>query len=121
AFTVAKSGLKIFSELSPFIITVILGLAIQLFITYPVLLKVLGKISFTNLYKAIAEAMMVAFGTASSSATLPVTIACCERRAGISSKICSFVLPLGITMSKDGTAIFQTISILFIAHAYGVP
>ncbi|OGH97004.1 MAG: hypothetical protein A2287_08850 [Candidatus Melainabacteria bacterium RIFOXYA12_FULL_32_12] len=120
AFTVAKSGLIIFHELAPFILTVILGLGIQLFITYPLLLKVLGKISFANLYKAIAEAMMVAFGTASSSATLPVTIACCERRAGISSKICSFVLPLGITMSKDGTAIFQTISIIFLAHAYGV-
>ena len=120
AYAVAKSGLKIFSDLSPFIITVILGLMIQLFVTYPLLLRVISKIKFGSLYKAVAEAIMVAFGTASSSATLPVTIACCERRAGISSKICSFVLPLGITMSKDGTAMFQVISALFIAQAYGV-
>ena len=120
ASAVASSGLKIFSILSTFIIMVLLGLFIQLFVTYPLLLKVLGKIKFTSLYRAITEAMMVAFGTASSSATLPVTIACCERRAGISSKICNFVLPLGITMSKDGTAMFQTMSIIFIAQAYGV-
>ena len=84
------------------------------------MLKVFSKVSFKSLYKAVAEAMMVAFGTASSSATLPVTIACCERRAGISSKICSFVLPLGATMNMDGTAMFQTIAVITICQAYGV-
>ena len=100
--------------------TVMIGLLIQLFITYPVILKIFSKVKFTSLYQAIAEAMMVAFGTASGSATLPVTIACCERRAGISSKICSFVLPLGATMTMDATAMFQTIAVIFLAQAYGV-
>jgi proton glutamate symport protein len=120
ATAVSTSGIHIFNQLWPFIFVVLLGLSIQILITYPILLKVFAKVNFASLYKAVTEAMMVAFGTASSSATLPVTIACCERRAGISSKICSFVLPLGITMSKDGTALFQTISIIFIAQAYGV-
>ena len=68
---------------------------------------------------AIAEAMMVAFGTASSSATLPLTIACCEKR-GISHKISSFVLPLGATLNMDGTALLQTVAVIFLAQAYGV-
>ena len=71
------------------------------------------------LYSAIAEAMMVAFGTASSSATLPLTIACCEKR-GISHKISSFVLPLGATLNMDGTALLQTVAVIFLAQAYGV-
>ena len=70
------------------------------------------------LYASITEAMMVAFGTASSSATLPLTIACCEKR-GISHKISSFVLPLGATLNMDGTAIVQAIAVLFLAQAYG--
>lgn len=120
ASTVANSGVGIFKHLFFYIATVLIGLFMQLFITYPLLLKLFSKVNFASLYKAIAEAMMVAFGTASSSATLPVTIACCERRAGISGKICSFVLPLGATMSMDGTAMFQTIATIFIAQAYGI-
>lgn len=120
SYTIAKSGFGVFSHMYPYILTLMLGLMIQMFITYPVLLRVFSKVSFVSLYKAVAESMMVAFGTASSSATLPVTIACCERRAGISSKICSFVLPLGATMNMDGTAMFQTIAVIFIAQSYGV-
>ena len=62
---------------------------------------------------------MVAFGTASSSATLPLTIACCEKR-GISHKVCSFVIPLGATLNMDGTAMFQTVAVIFLTQAYGV-
>ena len=72
------------------------------------------------LYSAVAEALMVAFGTASSSATLPLTIACCEKR-GISHKISSFVLPLGATLNFDGTALLQTVAVLFLVQAYQVP
>ena len=70
-------------------------------------------------FAAIAEAMMVAFGTASSSATLPLTIACCEKR-GISHKVSSFVLPLGATLNMDGTAMLQTVAVIFLTQAYGV-
>ena len=62
---------------------------------------------------------MVAFGTASSSATLPLTIACCEKH-GISHKVCSFVIPLGATLNFDATAMFQTMSVIFLTQAYGV-
>jgi len=119
-YSVAKSGFEPLKELWVYVGTVLLGLMIQLFITYPLMLKLFSKIKTTTLYQAVAEAMMVAFGTASSSATLPVTIACCERRAGISSRICSFVLPLGATMNMDGTAMFQAIAVIVIAQAYDV-
>lgn len=118
AYSVASFGISVFADTRFYILAVIAGLLIQLLVVYPIMLKLFSKVSFKSLYKAVAEAMMVAFGTASSSATLPVTIACCERRAGISSKICSFVLPLGATMNMDGTAIFQTIAILTICQAY---
>ncbi len=119
-YAVAKSGFEPLKELWVYVVVVLLGLMIQLFVTYPLMLKFFGKIKASTLYQAIAEAMMVAFGTASSSATLPVTIACCERRAGISSRICSFVLPLGATMNMDGTALFQAIAVMVIAQAYDV-
>lgn len=119
-YAVAKSGLSTIKDLWVYIATVLIGLAIQLFIVYPVVLKLFSKVKASSLFQAIAEAMMVAFGTASSSATLPVTIACCERRAGISSKICSFVLPLGATMNMDGTALFQSLVVVVIAQAYDV-
>ena len=93
--------------------------AIQLFVVYPIFLKIFSKVPVLMLYAAIAEAMMVAFGTASSSATLPLTIACCEKR-GISHKVSSFVLPLGATLNMDGTALLQTVAVIFLAQAYGV-
>ena len=120
AYGVAKSGLKGFWDIRWYILTLVAGLLIQLLITYPTMLRVFSKVKTSSLYQAIAEAMMVAFGTASGSATLPVTIACCERRAGISSKICSFVLPLGATMTMDATAMFQTIAVISLTQAYGI-
>jgi len=121
ANTVAMIGPQIFSSLLSYILIILFGLLIQLFVVYPLLLAHLAKVDFIALYKAIIEAMMVAFGTASSSATLPVTIACAERRAGISNRICSFILPLGITMNKDGTALFETVAVIFLAQAYSIP
>jgi len=120
ATAVSSFGVSIFNNIWAYLLTFLFGMCIQLFITYPALLKMFSKVSFMSLYKAVAEAMMVAFGTASSSATLPVTIACCERRAGISNRICSFVLPLGATMNMDGTAMMQAIAVIFLTQAYGV-
>lgn len=120
AYYVGKAGFDTIKDLWLYASIILLGLFIQLFITYPLIIKLFSKIKVTSLYQAVTEAMMVAFGTASSSATLPITIACCERRAGISSKICSFVLPLGATMNMDGTALFQSIAVIFIAQAYDI-
>lgn len=119
ALTIAQTGVDVFEKLLPYMFCIMAGLIIQLLLVYPLLLHFLAKVNFMSLYKAIIEAMMVAFGTASSNATLPVTIACCERRAGISNRISSFVLPLGTTMNMDGTAIFETVGVIFLYQAYG--
>ena len=116
---VAHYGLSAFAAISKFILVVFLGFFIQLFIIYPLMLKIFSKVSVGNFYAAMIEALLVAFGTASSSATLPLTMACCEKR-GISHKVCSFVLPLGATLNLDGTALFQTVGVIFLTQAYGV-
>ena len=120
ASAVSSFGIDIFASISKYLLVLFIGFMIQLCIVYPLFLRFFSKVNFGMLYSAIAEAMMVAFGTASSSATLPLTIACCEKR-GISHKISSFVLPLGATLNMDGTALLQTVAVIFLAQAYGVP
>lgn len=116
---VATFGLDIFSTISKFFAVLVMGCLIQFCVVYPLLLKCFSKVPVGTFYTAIIEALLVAFGTASSSATLPLTMACCEKR-GISHKVCSFVLPLGATLNMDGTALFQTIAVLFLIQAYGI-
>ena len=119
ASSVASFGMQMFSEVWKYFLVISLGLAIQFFVVYPLLMKIFSKVPVGKLYTAITEAIMVAFGTASSSATLPLTITCCEKR-GISNKICSFVLPLGATLNMDGTALVQTVAVIFLTQAYGI-
>lgn len=119
AVSVSAFGVEIFTTISKYLGVLALGFMIQLFVIYPLFLRIFSKVSIWMLYAAIAEAMMVAFGTASSSATLPLTIACCEKR-GISHKITSFVIPLGATLNMDGTALLQVVAVIFLAQAYGV-
>lgn len=120
ASAVSSFGGGIFAAISKYLLVLLVGFALQMFIVYPLFLRCFSKVSAAMLFSAIAEAMMVAFGTASSSATLPLTIACCEKR-GISHKISSFVLPLGATLNFDGTALLQTVAVIFLAQAYQVP
>jgi len=119
AVAVSSFGIDIFSSISKYLGVLAIGFALQLFVVYPIFLRIFSKVPVWMLYAAIAEAMMVAFGTASSSATLPLTIACCEKR-GISHKITSFVIPLGATLNMDGTALLQVVAVLFLTQAYGV-
>ncbi len=119
ASAIASFGVNIFEPIAKYLLVLLIGFAIQMFMVYPIFLRCFSKVSFPMLFSAIAEAVMVAFGTASSSATLPLTIACCEKR-GISHKISSFVLPLGATLNFDGTALLQTVAVIFLAQAYQV-
>lgn len=119
ATSVGSFGVEVLKEVSQYALAVVLALGIQFFIVYPLMLKIFSKVPVGKLFAAISEAIMVAFGTASSSATLPLTITCCEKR-GISNRVCSFVLPLGATLNMDGTAIMQTIAVIFLAQMYGI-
>ena len=119
ATSISSFGMSVFSSISKYFLAIFIGFAIQLLVVYPIVMKVFSKVPVRLFFAAIAEAMMVGFGTASSSATLPLVIACCEKR-GISHKVCSFVLPLGVTLNFDATAMFQVIAVLFLTQAYGI-
>lgn len=120
AEVVVVSGFDAFKPLLVFFFTVLIALAIHIFIVMPLLLRLVGGVNPVKHYQAMAPALLTAFSTASSSATLPVTIDCVERRAGVSNRVTSFVLPLGATVNMDGTALYECVAAIFIAQAYGL-
>jgi Na+/H+-dicarboxylate symporter len=101
-------------------LNVVLGLAVMVFITYPLILKAFTRMPYMRFIKGILPAQVLAFSTSSSAATLPVTIDCAEKNLGISEEVSSFVLPLGATINMDGTSIHQGVSAVFIAQAFGL-
>ncbi len=118
---VSHTGMDIFSKMMPYMGAVVLALLVQIAIVYPLMLYLFARVNFLDVYRAISEAVLVAFGTASSSATLPVTLACIERRGGVSNRIASFVLPAGVSMNMNGTTMFEVISVMFLAQLYDIP
>src|SRR5699024_9864754 len=82
--------------------------------------KLFAKMNFLKFFKGIAPAATVAFSTASSAGTLPVTLKNTQENLGVSNKVSSFVLPLGATINMDGTAIYQGVAVVFIAQFYGL-
>ena len=115
------SGLdELAQTLGMFFLTVLLALAAHTFIVLPLLLKFVGRVKPIKQYRAMAPAMLTAFSTASSSATLPLTMECVEKNAGVSNRTSSFVLPLGATVNMDGTALYECVAAMFIAQAYGL-
>jgi Na+/H+-dicarboxylate symporter len=118
--TLMQVGFETLGVMGKFAGTVLLGLAIHALVVLPLLLWVLGKINFKNHYQAMAPALLTAFSTASSSATLPLTMDCIRKRAGVSNKITSFTLPLGATINMDGTALFECVVVVFLAQLFGV-
>ena len=120
AKVVVISGYDAFQPLLTFFFTVLIALIIHIVIVMPLLLRFVGGVSPIKHYQAMAPALLTAFSTASSSATLPVTIDCVEDRAGVSNRVTSFVLPLGATVNMDGTALYECIAAIFIAQAYGL-
>ncbi len=109
----------ILQALGVYSLTVIAGLAIMMFVVYPIMLRTFTDIPFKKFYKAILPAQTIGFSTSSSAAALPVNIECCEKELGISEEVTSFVLPLGATINMDGTSLYQTIAAVFIAQAFG--
>ena len=120
AKTAMATGLQSFVPLAVFFLTVIFALAFHMFITLAFLLKALGGVNPILHYRAMFPAMLTAFSTASSSATLPVTMDCLQKNAGVSNKTTSFVIPLGATVNMDGTALYECVAAMFIAQAYGL-
>ncbi len=117
---VAKKGLSPLFMLSEYVITVISGLIFHAFITLGVLLWLFGKTKPWQYFLKVREALLIAFSTASSSATLPISLEIAEEKAKISKDIAGFVLPLGSTINMDGTALYEAVAAMFIANVYNI-
>lgn len=120
AKVVSSTGFKAFEPLALFFVSVVLALGIHFFVSLPLLLRYIGKVNPIRHYRAMAPALLTSFSTASSSATLPITMECVEKNAGVSNRTSSFVLPLGATVNMDGTALYECVAAMFIAQAYGL-
>lgn len=120
AGTVASTGFAAFKPMMIFFITVFLALATHVLVVMPLLLKYLGGVSPIKHYKVMMPVVLTAFSTASSSATLPLTMETIEKDAGVSEKTTSFVVPLGATVNMDGTALYECVAAIFLAQAYGL-
>lgn len=116
----ATTGFQIFKSLGLYFSTVLLGILIHFFITLPLLILLISRRHPYRHLSNVSPALLTAFTTASSSATLPLTMEAAEKQAGISHKIASFVLPLGATINMDGTALYECVAAIFIAQVYGI-
>ena len=119
ADVVAVNGAKVVGSLALVVGVAYIGYILQLVIVYSLSAKFLAGMSPIKFFKGMAAAMLTAFTTTSSNATLPVNIECCNDM-GAEPEISSFVLPLGATINMDGTAIYQAVATVFIACCYGV-
>lgn len=116
-FATASQGLAIFQTLAWYMLTVFLALVLHSTVILPIIVKFIGKRSPLQFAQQMSPALLTAFSTASSNATLPLTLSCVEQRAGVSNQTSSFVLPLGATINMDGTALYEVVAVLFIAQA----
>ncbi|MCG8393751.1 MAG: dicarboxylate/amino acid:cation symporter [Pseudomonadales bacterium] len=120
AATVTRTGLDAIEPLAWFFLTVILALAFHALVFMPALVFLLARRSPLRHLQAMTPALLTAFSSASSAATLPLTMDCVQKRSGVSKRSSSFVLPLGATVNMDGTALYECVAAMFIAQAYGM-
>ena len=120
AGVIAKTGFDAVKPLAVFSITVVAALIIHAIVILPLMLRYIARINPVTTIKAASSAMLTAFSTASSSATLPVSMKVLEKNIGVSNKISSFVLPLGATVNMNGTALYECAAAMFLAQAYGL-
>ena len=120
ASVIGQFGASVLLTLLKYTLTVIAGLAIHTFVVNGLAIRFLGRMNPLRFFKATKEAMLIAFSTSSSNATLPVAMENVEQ-IGVKRTFSSFVIPLGATINMDGTALYQGVSAVFIAQIYGMP
>jgi Na+/H+-dicarboxylate symporter len=121
ASLVARLGLDVLQRLLHFSLVVVAALALHVLVTLIPLLRIVARLGVVRFFGSISDAALFAFSTASSNATLPVSMAAARNRLGVSNEITSFVLPAGATMNKNGSAVYKAVTAIFIAQLYGVP
>ena len=116
----AALGLDILKSLAWYVCAVTLGLALQLFGVYPLVIRLVGRMSPLKFFRGISDAMVTAFGTSSSNATLPTTLRVAETELGLRPEVSRFVLTVGATGNQNGTALYEGVTVLFLAQVFGV-
>jgi DAACS family dicarboxylate/amino acid:cation (Na+ or H+) symporter len=116
----AKLGFDVLLQLARFVGTVLLALGIHFFVVFPILLRVFGGMSPLVFFRGAQPALLTAFSTSSSSATLPTTLKVTEEALGVPRRVARFVCTLGATANMNGTALFEGITVLFLAQFFGV-
>ena len=119
AAVVGRAGLSVLVSLSAYVVVVVAALVIHVVFVYGLVVKVIARQSVKRLVEAAKPPLLIAFASCSTAAALPVSMGAMEKEMGISSRVASFVLPLGAAIGRDGSAIYQAISVLFIAQVYG--
>ena len=121
ARTFATVGFSAFAPMLKYMGNVTLALAIQCLVVYQILLFVFTRLNPFKFIKKFLPVMGFAFSTATSNATIPMSIDTLSKKMGVSKQISSFTIPLGATINMDGTSIMQGVAVVFIAQAYGIP
>ena len=116
----SQFGFAVMQALGWYVAVVLIGIALQLFGVLPLLLISLARYSPLKFFRRTRDVMITAFSTSSSNATLPTSIKTAEEELGVSSSITGFVLPLGATMNMNGTALFEGVTVVFLAQVFGV-
>ena len=119
AAVVGRSGLSVLWSLSAYAGVVAAALVIHIVVVYGVVLRVVARQSVRRFLEAAKPPLLITFATCSTAAALPVSMAVMQEGMGLSPRVASFVLPLGAALGRDGSAIYQAISVLFIAQVYG--
>jgi Na+/H+-dicarboxylate symporter len=116
----ALFGWDLLLRLGAYVLVVVAALAIHLFVVYPLALRLIGGFSPLRFFRGVQEAMLMAFSTASSNATLPVSLRVADDKLGLPRRVSRFVLTVGATANQNGTALFEGVTVLFLAQFFGV-
>lgn len=116
--TVGTTGLAPFVSIGKYMVVVMLALSTMLFIITPLLVYFVGGMSPFRFFSGVKDAMLTAFGTSSSAATLPISLDCVQNKLGVPASLASFVVTVGSTMSMNGAALYEAVVTLFLAQAY---
>jgi DAACS family dicarboxylate/amino acid:cation (Na+ or H+) symporter len=120
AVTVLRSGLDLLWSLAGYATVVVVGLALHVALVLVPILQFVARIGIRAFVQATGHVLLLAFSTASSSVTLPVSLAAARERLGVSPAVASFVLPSGTTLNKNGAAVYKSATAVYLAHLYGV-
>ncbi len=118
--SVSNTGFGMFAAVGKYVLTIFIALSIHLLVLLPLIFYLTTRMNPIKHFKAMAPALLTAFSTSSSNATLPLTMKNVEENAGVSGKVSGFVLPLGATINMDGTALYECAGVIFISQVLGL-